>query len=815
MKQYNPKDIEPKWQQIWEETGLYKAEDFSDKPKQYILAEFPYPSGDGLHVGHVRRYTASDILARWYRMRGYNVMHPIGWDGFGLPAENAAIKNRVAPQKIVKKNIDTFRKQLKTLGLGFDWDREIDTTDPDYYRWTQWIFLQLFKHNLAYQKEMPVNWCPKCKVGLADEEVINGLHERCETPVEKRMLRQWMLKITEYADRLIEDLKLVDYPEQVATQQINWIGRSVGARIEFSVVDSQQSIQVFTTRPDTLFGATYMILAPEHSLVPEIVTESQKNEVERYVEQTEHKSDLERQEEAKSKTGVFTGAYAVNPCTKEKIPIWIADYVLMEYGTGAIMAVPAHDERDYEFAQKFDLPITQVIDADKLPYPGEGVLINSGQYTGIDSEKARERIVADLTKEDAAKEEVNYKLRDWIFSRQHYWGEPIPIVHCDECGAVPVPENELPITLPEVEQYEPTDTGESPLAKIKEWVNVACPKCGEQAQRETDTMPNWAGSSWYYLRYADPNNDEKFADFNKLKYWLIVDTYIGGMEHTTLHLLYSRFWHKFLYDQELVPTLEPYNKRRPQGMVLAPDGKKMSKSLGNVINPDEIISSGYGADSLRLLEMFLGPMDHDVAWTENGVAGTYRFLNRVWTVVQEYQSGETKDDIDNRSEFEVEADKYMHHTIKKVTQDLENMQFNTAIAALMEYVNHLYKLKTELPPGNSPQVWGQYIGALLRLLAPFSPHITEELWQEIGQEESIHIEPWPGYDESEITDTMVTIAVQINGKTRDRITLPAGSNEEEISTQARKAERIAEELANKEINKAIVVPDKLVNFVVS
>lgn len=1136
MKRYNPKELEPKWQKIWSDKKLYKAVDFdTTRPKYVMLTEFPYPSGDGLHLGHVREYTLGDIMARYKRMTGHNVLYPMGYDAFGLPTENYAIKNKIAPQVATDQNVGNFQKQFDSLGYSIDWDRSFRTTDPSYYKWTQWLFLQFFKAGLAYQAETTINWCPKCKTGLANEEVVNGRHERCDTLVEKKTLKQWLLKITDYADRLIDGLQDVDYPSRIADQQINWIGRSKGAEIDFamseesnfvllhgftgssknnffpwlkeelellgkkafvpdmpstnrpdanqqaeyvlknanfdentvllghsygsvtalkiieqlkkpikrlvlvagfaepgfldkernfekttnwnfdfekiknnvqeivilraqndSAVPQERSdylrsklggiivdftaqedhvcgkvepvvlsnltdtIKVFTTRPDTLFGATFMVLAPEHPLVEKITTLEQKAAVNTYKKAAQAKSEIERQETDREKTGVFTGAYVTNPVNNEKIPVWIADYVLAGYGTGAIMAVPAHDDRDNEFAKKFDIPIKQVVaeqfihvdnnhrsdvpivsrnvvslvvehpedgtfliakptnsdfwapvmggiekgespqDAatrelleesgyddikeitvfdeilasefyaqhkkenriayinsvriklgslrqkpvseeekqqqtlewvnwdvvskrcigagaeeifamargEKKPLSLEGRIINSDKYNGMNSSEMREKIVKDLETNGLAKEKTTYKLRDWIFSRQHYWGEPIPIIHCEKCGAVPVPDDQLPVELPPVDHYEPTDTGESPLALITDWVNVSCPTCGGKAKRETDTMPNWAGSSWYYLRYFDAHNDNAFADKKKLEYWGMVDMYLGGMEHTTLHLLYSRFWHQFFYDQGLVPTPEPYYSRRGQGIILAADGNKMSKSKGNVVNPTDIIDSGYGADALRTSIAFIAPYDQTTPWSPEGVAGTHRFVARIWTLVQEYLSADKKGSEKSSKDLLIAT----HKTIAKVSSDLHTMGFNTAVAALMEFVNSLYKIKSQ--DNFASKDWDEVVKTLLQLTAPFAPHITEELWQQLGQQSSVHTSEWPVHDKKYLTSDTTTIVVQVNGKVRANIYLPLDSDEKTTIQAAQDDKKVAEYLKDKEIRKTIYVPHKLVNFVV-
>ena len=820
MNKYNPLMIEPKWQKLWAENHFYEAHDDSDKEKYYVLVEFPYPSGDGLHTGHVRSYTAQDIIARRLRMMGKNVLYPMGWDAFGLPTENYAIKHKIRPQDATAKNVATFKRQMQALGFSFDWSREINTTDPKYYRWTQWIFLQLLKHNLAYQAKIAINWCPKCKTGLANEEVVNGKHERCGTVVEKKLLNQWLLKITEYADRLAEDLKTVDYPEHIASQQINWIGKSTGARIQFGIDGHNDRLEVFTTRPDTIFGATFMVLAPEHPMVEKITTDVQKQEVKDYVKRAASISNIERMEQ-KEKTGVFTGAYAVNPANNENIPIWIADYVLMDYGTGAIMAVPAHDERDYEFAIKHGISILQVIEQldskdNKLPLLNDGKLINSKEFDGLNTEEAKESITKWLNSKGVANEEVQYKLRDWIFSRQHYWGEPIPVIHCIKCGVVPVPEEDLPVELPDVDAYEPTDTGESPLAAISDWVNVDCPKCGGSAKRETDTMPNWAGSSWYYLRYIDPHNNEAFAAPDKLNTWLMVDLYNGGMEHTTLHLLYSRFWHKFLYDQKLVPTLEPYAARRSHGMILGPDGNKMSKSLGNVVNPDDSIAK-YGADALRMYEMFMGPYDQQIAWSDEKLAGMSRFLNKIWNLTTQLSS-QDKADIEPSAEdevFEVEVDSMIHKTLKKVDNDIEKRQFNTVVSALMELVNFLNEPSRmiKLMSTNFEPLADRAQKYLALMLAPLAPHIAEEIWQNCGGIESVHLQAWPKYDPNLVKKDVVTIVVQVNGKLKGEFVVDTGTAKEDIEHQALALNSTKQWTKDQEIIKTVIVPNRLVNFV--
>jgi leucyl-tRNA synthetase len=950
MTKYNHLEIEKKWQDIWAKADIYAAKDFDKKPKFYCLIEFPYPSGEYLHVGHGRSYSALDAMARLKRMQGYNVLFPIGWDAFGLPAENYAIKTSIHPSITTRKNIENSKKQLISWGCSFDWNREINTTDPKYYKWTQWIFLKLYEMGLAYKVKMPINWCPSCKTGLANEEVIDGKCERCGAESERKELNQWMLRITKYADRLIEDLKSVDYLSKIKTQQINWIGRSEGAEILFKAIDTasiEHDLWVFTTRPDTLFGATFMVLAPEHPLVKKLTTVKQAQEVQKYVIETGKKSDLERSELEKDKTGVFTGSFAVNPVNNQKIPIWISDYVLMGYGHGAIMAVPAHDERDFEFAEKYKLPIEFVVaplrvDKKNPPIGGKsskerrtihgvvynpktdkylvlkwkqfdwttfivggvedgedliaaarreileetgyknlkfirklgnpvraeyfaahkdenrvaittgilfeliddeqskvnisekkkhetdwihlneinennmtcaeldlwldslenpeklfsdyGVLINSGVYNGLNSEDAKGRIVAELSKKKMARKAVNYKLRDWIFSRQHYWGEPIPIIHCAKCGEVPVPIKDLPVELPMVEKYEPTGTGESPLAAVPEWVNTTCPKCGGRAKRETDTMPNWAGSSWYFIRYIDPKNDKVMADPNKMKYWLPVDLYNGGMEHTTLHLLYSRFWYKALFDAGVVPTPEPYQRRHSHGMILGKDNQKMSKSRGNVVNPDEIIKS-FGGDTFRTYEMFIGPFEEVAIWDEKGIEGVYRFLNRVWNLFQL--------PFEDRSP-KIEQERAIGKAIKKVEQDILTFRFNTAVSALMILLNELSKEKKQNK---------EILEKFSLILAPFAPHLAEELWAKLGNKVSIHLQPWPVYDAKILEDESITIAVQVNGKIRDSLLVSPFVTEKEVVKMAKSSDRVCKYIEDKEIKKLIYIKGKILSIV--
>lgn len=951
MEKYNPQDIEKKWQKVWDENAdKWQAQDFSNKPKFYTLFEFPYPSGDGLHMGHLRGQTAVDVYARKKRLEGFNVMTPIGWDAFGLPTENYAIKHKIQPAKATADNIASITKQEKMLGYFLDWNREINTTDPNYYKWTQWIFLQLFKHGLAYKADMPINWCPKDKIGLANEEVINGCCERCGTAVIKRNVSQWLLRITKYADKLIDGLKELDFPDRVKTQQINWIGRSEGARIKFKV-ESQKSktdhvLEVFTTRPDTLFGVTFMVVSPEHSLISNIKNQiSNIKEVEEYIQKAKSKSDLERTDLNKNKTGVeLKSIKAVNPINNAEIPIFVADYVLTNYGTGAIMAVPAHDERDWEFARKYNLPITQVIapqvtyyktppkpelkyvernvtetivynpktnkylclkwknqpwttfitggvdegenyldaakreikeetgyknvklvkslghtkpvfhaahknenrvaftegflfeliddereemskeeqaiheviwlnreelkidnivcasfdffmaeiDNKQVPFCGYGSLVNSGEFDNMESREAAKKITEKLKSSGVGEIAVNYKLRDWIFSRQHYWGEPIPIIHCPSCGMVSVPEDQLPVLLPEVEQYEPTDNGESPLAKMTDWVNTTCPKCGGEAKRETDTMPNWAGSSWYFLRYIDPENNNEMANFEKLKYWLPVDMYEGGMEHTTLHLLYSRFWNEFLFDIGVVPVSEPYQKRVPHGIILAADGRKMSKSLGNVVKPDEIVKK-FGADTARTYAMFIGPFDQTIAWDENGLVGVSRFLNRVW------------ENMNKPSEEGEKLVSNLQQLISSVSGDIELFSFNTAVAKLMEFNNLLAK---------ESKISSNVKSGFLRLLYPFAPHLCEELWERNNFDLNVYLSSWPVADETKIKIQKITMVIQVNSKNRDEIEVSPGLPNDEVSDLAKKQTKIAELVKDKQILKTIVVKDKLINFVV-
>ena len=799
---YNHKVVEKKWQKVWDDNKAFAATDDYSKPKYYALVEFPYPSGQGLHVGHPRPYTALDIVARKRRMQGYNVLYPMGWDAFGLPTENYAIKNKIHPKIVTENNVKRFKEQLHSLGYSFDWDREINTTDPSYYKWTQWIFLKLFKAGLAYKKEMPINWCTSCKVGLANEEVVNGVCERCGAPVVRKVKSEWMLKITDYAEKLIEGLDHVDYIERVKVSQKNWIGKSQGAEVDFSIKGKEDKLRVYTTRCDTLFGVTYMVVSPEHPIIDKYKDELKNwDAVAAYRDEAAKKSDFERAELAKEKTGVqIDGLTAINPVNGKEIPIWISDYVLMSYGTGAIMAVPAHDERDWEFAKKFNLPLIQVvakngeevdINAAAFTDVATGVLINSDFLNGLEVKDAKAKMIAFLEEKKIGTAKTNYKLRDWVFSRQRYWGEPIPIVHCDKCGYVPIDESELPLMLPEVESYMPTDNGESPLAAMTDWVNTTCPCCGGPAKRETDTMPQWAGSSWYFLRYTDPHNDEALASKEALKYWMPVDWYNGGMEHTTLHLLYSRFWHKFLYDQGVVPCPEPYQKRTSHGMILGENGEKMSKSRGNVVNPDDIVRE-YGADTLRTYEMFIGAFDLSASWSEDGVKGCRRFLERIWKL---------QDIMTDEEEYSSDLETKMHQTIKKVSSDYENLKYNTAIAAMMALLNDFTK-KGSITKGEYK--------TLLILLNPVAPHITEELWQIIGGSGYVYEQTWPEYEEAKTVENTVEIAVQINGKTKGTLAIGRDDAKEDVIAKAK--ESIADKLTGN-IVKEIYVPGRIVNIV--
>ncbi len=801
---FNHREIEKKWQKYWEENKTFQTTDDDGKRKFYALDMFPYPSGAGLHVGHPEGYTATDILARMKRMQGYNVLHPMGWDAFGLPAEQYALDTGNDPAEFTEKNINNFRRQIKSLGFSYDWDREVNTTDPNYYKWTQWIFLKLYEKGLAYMDEVPVNWCPALGTVLANEEVIDGKSERGGHPVIRKPMKQWMLRITAYADRLLEDLEELDWPESIKEMQRNWIGRSEGANIHFQVDGHDETFTVFTTRPDTLFGATYAVLAPEHPLVEKITTPEQKEAVEAYLKQIQSKSDLERTDLAKEKTGVFTGAYAINPANGEKLPIWIADYVLMSYGTGAIMAVPAHDERDYEFAKKFNLPIKQVVaggDISKEAYTGDGEHINSDFLNGLNKEEAMKKMIEWLEANGKGEKKVSYRLRDWLFSRQRYWGEPIPIIHWEDGTMTPVPEEELPLVLPKTDEIKPSGTGESPLANIEEWVNVVDPKTGKKGRRETNTMPQWAGSCWYYLRYIDPHNDKQLADPEKLEKWLPVDIYIGGAEHAVLHLLYARFWHKFLYDIGVVPTKEPFQKLFNQGMILGENNEKMSKSKGNVVNPDDIVES-HGADTLRLYEMFMGPLEASIAWSTKGLDGARRFLDRVWRLFVE-ENGELNPKIVDNPETDT-LERVYHQTVKKVTEDYEALRFNTAISQLMVFINEAYK---------APVLPKVYMEGFVKLLSPVCPHIAEELWEKLGHNNTIAYEAWPAYDEAKLVEDEVEIVIQVNGKVRAKLHVPSDATKEQLEQLAMEDEKIKEQIEGKTVRKVIAVPGKLVNIV--
>lgn len=797
-KNYDPKEIESKWQKVWTDEKAFAATDDYTKPKYYALVEFPYPSGQGLHVGHPRPYTALDIVARKRRLQGYNVLYPMGWDAFGLPTENYAIKNHIHPKIVTKNNVARFKNQLQSLGYSFDWDREINTTDPNYYHWTQWIFLKLYKAGLAYKSEMPVNWCTSCKVGLANEEVVNGVCERCGSPVVRKMKSQWMLKITEYADKLIDGLDSVDYVEKVKVSQRNWIGRSNGAEVDFSIAGADDKLRIYTTRPDTLFGVTYMVVSPEHPYLDKYKDQiSNWDEIVAYREEAAKKSDFERSELAKDKTGVeINGLKAVNPVNKKEIPIWVSDYVLMSYGTGAIMAVPAHDERDWAFAKKFNLPIVEVVaggDVQNAAFTDvqTGTLVNSGFLDGLEVADAKKKIIEYLEENKIGTPKKNYKLRDWVFSRQRYWGEPIPIVKCEKCGYVPLSEDELPLELPDVESYMPTDNGESPLAAMTDWVNTTCPCCGGPAKRETDTMPQWAGSSWYFLRYTDPHNNDALASKEAMKYWLPVDWYNGGMEHTTLHLLYSRFWHRFLYDQGVVPCKEPYQKRTSHGMILGENGEKMSKSRGNVINPDDIVNE-FGADTLRTYEMFIGAFELAASWSNEGVKGCRRFLERVWKL---------QDMLTDEEGFSKDMETKMHQTMKKVSSDFETLKYNTAIAAMMALLNDFYK-KGSITKGE--------LKTFLILLNPVAPHITEEMWADCGFGGRLYQQAWPEYDEAKTVENTVEIAVQINGKTKGTVSITRDCDKD---TAIAAGKEVIKDKLTGNIIKEIYVPGRIINIV--
>ncbi|MDK7949607.1 leucine--tRNA ligase [Staphylococcus lugdunensis] len=800
---YNHKIIEKKWQCFWLDNQTFKTSDNLGQKKFYALDMFPYPSGAGLHVGHPEGYTATDIISRYKRMQGYNVLHPMGWDAFGLPAEQYALDTGNDPRAFTKQNIQTFKRQIQELGFSYDWDREVNTTDPEYYKWTQWIFIQLYNKGLAYVDEVAVNWCPALGTVLSNEEVVDGVSERGGHPVYRRPMKQWVLKITEYADRLLEDLDDLDWPESIKDMQRNWIGRSEGARVSFKVEGENDTIDVFTTRPDTIFGTTFLVLSPEHALVEKITTTEKFEEVKKYQEAASKKSDLERTDLAKDKSGVFTGAYAINPLSGEKLPIWIADYVLSSYGTGAVMAVPAHDERDHEFAVKFNLPIIEVIaggDVQKEAYTGAGEHVNSGDLDGLNNEQAIAKAIELLEAKGAGEKKVNYKLRDWLFSRQRYWGEPIPIIHWEDGTMTTVPEEELPLLLPETDEIKPSGTGESPLANIDDFVNVVDEETGMRGRRETNTMPQWAGSCWYYLRYIDPHNEQILADPEKLKHWLPVDLYIGGVEHAVLHLLYARFWHKVLYDLGVVPTKEPFQKLFNQGMILGEGNEKMSKSKGNVVNPDDIVNS-HGADTLRLYEMFMGPLDAAIAWSENGLDGSRRFLDRVWRLFINEDDSLSQKFVESNNKS---LDKVYNQTVKKVTEDFDTLNFNTAISQLMVFINECYKVD---------EIYQPYAEGFVKMLAPIAPHIGEELWQKLGHDETITYQPWPTYNETLLVDSEVEIVVQVNGKVRAKLTIPKELSKEEMQELALENENVKMAIDGKEIKKVIAVPQKLVNIV--
>jgi leucyl-tRNA synthetase len=800
---FNHQEIEKKWQSYWDTNKTFQTSEEKGKRKFYALDMFPYPSGAGLHVGHPEGYTATDILSRMKRAQGYNVLHPMGWDAFGLPAEQYALDTGNDPAEFTALNIATFKRQIKALGFSYDWDREVNTTDPGYYKWTQWIFLKLFEKGLAYIDEVAVNWCPALGTVLSNEEVIDGKSERGGHPVERRPMKQWVLKITAYADRLLEDLEELDWPESLKDMQRNWIGRSEGAEITFNIEGNDGQFTVFTTRPDTLFGATYAVLAPEHALVDKITTAEQRDAVQSYIEKVKSKSDLERTDLAKDKTGVFTGAYAINPVNGSKMPIWIADYVLVSYGTGAIMAVPGHDERDYEFAKQFDLPIIEVVaggDVSKEAYTGDGEHVNSDFLNGMNKEEAISRMIAWLEEKEIGTKKVTYRLRDWLFSRQRYWGEPIPVIHWEDGTMTAVPDSELPLVLPKTTEIRPSGTGESPLANIEDWVNVVDPVTGKKGRRETNTMPQWAGSCWYYLRYIDPKNDQALADPEKLKEWLPVDIYIGGAEHAVLHLLYARFWHKFLYDIGVVSTKEPFQKLFNQGMILGENNEKMSKSKGNVVNPDEIVGT-HGADTLRLYEMFMGPLEASIAWSTQGLDGSRRFLDRIWRLLVD-ENGELAEKVQSVDSSSLE--KIYHQTVKKVTEDFEGLRFNTAISQLMVFINEAYK---------TPVIPKDYVEGFVKLLAPICPHIAEELWSKLGHSEGVSYEAWPAFDEAKLVDDEVEIVVQINGKVKAKLMVPSDANKEALEQIAMDDTTVKEQIDGKTVRKVIAVPGKLVNIV--
>ncbi len=825
MTRYNPQSIESKWQKKWSDENYYQAEDLSKKTKYVVLVEFPYPSGTGIHLGHTREYTLGDFLARYKRLQGYNVLFPMGFDAFGLPTENYAIKHQISPVKATKDNMKNFEKQMKLLGFSLDWSRMINTSDPTYYRWTQWLFLQFFKHDMAYQKEVSINWCPFCKTGLANEEVVNGRHERCDTLVEKKNLKQWMLRITKYADQLIDGLKQVDYLDKIADQQINWIGRSSGAKIKFKVDQSDLVVEVFTTRIDTIYSAACLILAPEHPLVKQLTIPQNRAVVNEYIKDTQSKSDVDRQVDHQTKTGHFLGSYAINPINQKLIPIYIADFVLANYGTGAVFG-DIHDQRDAEFLKQHNIKASvsvipkdkelakKVIDQVEI-FGQDGYLINSDQFNGLSSKQARGVILEFLISQDLAEEQVNYRLRDWVFSRQHYWGEPIPIIHCPVHGPVAVPEKDLPVKLPDVSSYQPTDDGKSPLSKIDSFVQTTCPICHQPAKRETDTMPNWAGSSWYYLRYFDSTNDKNFVDPVKLQYWYPVDFYLGGMEHTTLHLLYSRFWANFLADIKLLPSPEPYLVRRAQGIVLGPDGSKMSKSKGNVVNPLDILSNGYGADSLRLAVGFIAPYDLTTAWNSEILAGTYRFLNRVWNLINQFVTSKANfkaEDISSKSEERLKI--IINNMVSQVELDLNKLNFNTAIASMMETLNSLYKINQEEINHIQLENWQIAFETYLIVLSVFAPHIAEELWQILGHDSSIQLSNWPTIDRKLLIDKEVTLIVQVNGKLRGTLVIKPDLDQAQVENLVKQEQHFKPYLENQLIKKTVFVVNKLINFVV-
>ncbi len=828
MKRYNPKEIEPKWQQKWAESKIYEASNSTDKPKKYILEYFPYPSGAAMHVGHVRNYTIGDAISRYNRMRGCNVMHPMGWDAFGLPAENYAIKTGISPQKAVADNVTRFKQQLTQMGFGYDWSREINSTDPDYYKWTQWFFLLLHKRGLAYQAESMQWWCPVDKTVLANEQVENGQCWRCGSQVEKKALKQWFFKITDYADRLAKDLDDVNWSHAIKTMQRNWIGHKTGIDITYKVsnLDGDETITCFTTRPDTNFGATFVVLAPEHSFVKKVANQeimpkdgqSHWQAVEHYVQKSLAKSDVERQEEGRLKTGAFTGFYVKNELTGEDMPIWVSDFVLMNFGTGAVVGVPGHDMRDFQFAQQFNIAIKRVVvnadgDMSEITRPEQvqeedGKMVNSGFLDGLDIHEATEKMKDHMEEHGMGKRVHSYRIRDWLISRQRYWGAPIPMIHCEKCGTVPVPEDQLPVVLPEMESYEPSGDGRSPLARATDWVNVTCPNCDGPAQRETDTMDGFACSSWYFLRFADPHNTERAFDPEHVKHWLPVDDYIGGAEHAVMHLLYARFWTKVMQDEGLIDFGEPFKTLRNHGMILAPDGQKMSKSKGNTIEPDGLIEQGYGADSIRIMELFIGPWNQMAAWSVEGMGGSFRFLQRIWTLTQDIMQVEGQDQADA-----VEVKRIIHRTIKKATDDMEDLGFNTSVAAMMEAVNGLYVQKTKIPFDQAPQTWRWAIETMLQLLAPFAPHITEELWEQLGHDSSIHTSQWPTYDEQYLKSDHITIVVQINGKVRAQLTVPADVSEQEVVDAVKADPKVIGYLTD-DIKKTIYVPGKLVSLVI-